>query len=452
MRNNTKSFNSKLVFLLLGVWAFFSTLSASNTLALNEAENMILQKGEIVQRDAIHVESGGTIIEALGKFHAPLNDIIHIITTYEEYSEYMPNVVQVDVIHQDSLGATLNFYLELPLGIEKKYRILISETTLSDSATLIAWESLGWPGLLPSETIKETTGHWLIQETSDSTSIVLYNVFTDLGPIPWGLGWIVDLLSKGSIPDVLEQTKLQAEAYSRSHKQDVKTVSERVLFVVTSNDQLGTTGEKTGYYFSEVTHPYFQIVEAGFEVDIASPKGGLAPMDPRSLKLKDRLNRRFYENPAHMSKLEKTLLLENIVSSDYSAILFVGGHGGMWDFPQNEFIGKLTANIYENGGITAAVCHGPAALVDIKLSDDSYLIAGKALTSFTNAEEDVKNLTKEMPFLLESKLIERGALFTKAGVWQEKVVVSDRLITGQNPASAEAVGKAIVELLKSQHE
>jgi len=442
--------NSRIFHWLLGFLTVISTLLAVEIPSMDDPERQLLREGEIILKNLNIDKDGPTNLEAIALFNTSRDHVFRTITDFEEYPNFMPNVVQVDVIHQDSLGSTLNFYLELPLGIEKKYRIHISETTLSDSATLIAWTSLDWPGLLPSETIKGTKGHWLIQETSDTTAIVFYNVFTDPGPVPWGFGWIVNFLSKGSAPEVLEQTRLQAEAYAQAHKQEPKIASERVLFVVTSNDRLGTTGRETGYYFSEVTHPYFQIIDAGFEVDIASPKGGLAPMDPRSLKLKDLLNRRFIENPIHMSKLEQTLLLDNIVSNDYSAILFVGGHGGMWDFPQNEIIGELTANIYENGGIAAAVCHGPAALVDIKLSDDSYLVAGKALTSFTNAEEDVKNLTDEMPFLLESKLIERGAIFTKAGIWQEKVVVSDRLITGQNPASAEAVGKAIVTLLKSQ--
>lgn len=185
--------------------------------------------------------------------------------------------------------------------------------------------------------------------------------------------------------------------------------TKKVLLLVTSHNQLGDTGEKTGYYLSEVTHPYFRLSDAGFIVDIASPMGGKAPMDESSHDLKDSDNKRFLDNPKLVAKLDHTIALKDIKPIEYSAILFAGGHGTMWDFPANKLINKIASAIYENGGVVSAICHGPAALVNIKLSNNKYLIEGKSVTAFTNDEEKAVQLTKVMPFLLETKLIERGA-------------------------------------------
>ncbi len=431
------------IFLMISILGVQAPLYPADQIVLSSLESQLLAQDEVIIRDLSLPGQKVKTFEAVTIIQASRQQIVDVILDFESYPDFMPNVNQVDEVGKDSDGVHLNITLGLPLGISKKYRIALTEAGQNEQFSKIAWHSLEWPGLKPSETIKETNGYWLVQEKSDTSAVVLYHVRTDPGPVPWGFGWVVDLLTQNNLPDILLQTGIQAKA------RPIHSKTKRVLFVVTSNNQMGPNGKETGYYFSEVTHPYFQIIDAGFEVDIASPKGGHAPMEERSLKLKDSVNQRFYENPSHMAKLEHTLLLEDIQSDDYSAILFVGGHGGMWDFPANEEINRLAAGIYEKGGVTAAVCHGPAALVDVKLSDDSYLVAGKTLTAFTNAEEEVKNLSDVMPFLLESKLIERGALFTKASVWQEKVVVSDRLVTGQNPASAEAVGQAIVQLLKT---
>lgn len=226
--------------------------------------------------------------------------------------------------------------------------------------------------------------------------------------------------------------------------------TQKVLLVVTSNNQLGDTGKNTGYYLSEVTHPYFRLTDAGFSVDIASPKGGKAPMDERSHNLNDSDNKRFLENPTLVAKLDHTVSLKNINPNEYSAILFAGGHGTMWDFPDNKIINKIASTIYEKGGVVSAVCHGPAALINIKLSNRKYLVDGKSVTAFTNDEEDAAQLTNAMPFLLETKLIERGAIFKKADLWQKNVVISERLVTGQNPASARGVGEAIVNILNDK--
>lgn len=224
--------------------------------------------------------------------------------------------------------------------------------------------------------------------------------------------------------------------------------SSKVLLVVTNHGELGDTGVKTGYYLPEVTHPYYELVNAGYEVDFASPKGGVAPMDPKSKDLTDPENKAFYSNKKVFSKLQNTLALKDIKASDYKAIVFAGGHGTMWDFANSSDLNRVTSEIYENGGIVSAVCHGPAALVNVKLSNGKYLVSGKKLTAFTNEEEEAVKLTEVMPFLLETELAKKGAEFLEKDNWKENVVVDGRLITGQNPASAKKLGKEIVRLLK----
>ena len=142
----------------------------------------------------------------------------------------------------------------------------------------------------------------------------------------------------------------------------------KVLIVVTSHALLGTTGQPTGYYLPEVSHPYFELLNNGIEVDIASPQGGEAPVDESSLDLQDTHNKDMWENPQHRQKLKNTLAVKDVDASQYDGILFAGGHGTMWDFRGNADLQDLIRKIYENDGVVAAVCHGPAALVDVKLS------------------------------------------------------------------------------------
>lgn len=211
---------------------------------------------------------------------------------------------------------------------------------------------------------------------------------------------------------------------------------------------MGETGKTTGYYLSEVSHPIEQLEKFGITNDIASPKGGLAPMDPGSRNLKDSINKNFLERVDLVEKIENTLRPEDINPNDYQGILFAGGHGTMWDFLEHERLAFIAAKIYESGGVVSAVCHGPAALVNIKLNDGQFLINNKKVTGFSNAEETAANLTSVMPFLLESKMKERGAIYSKADLWQEHVVVDERLVTGQNPASAAEVGLQVVKKIK----
>ncbi len=224
----------------------------------------------------------------------------------------------------------------------------------------------------------------------------------------------------------------------------------KVLIVLTSHSQLGNTGRPTGYYLSEATHPYYKLVAAGYEVDFASPEGGKAPMDPASRDINDAENERFLGDPGLSRKIENTLTPTQVNAEEYAAIIYAGGHGAMWDFPKNEVLAKLAAGIYEKGGVVAAVCHGPAALLGIRLSNGRPMIEGKELTSFTNDEESAAGLTSEMPFALETELAAKGATFRKVANWARNVIVSDRLVTGQNPASAAGVGEAVAALLKEK--
>lgn len=220
---------------------------------------------------------------------------------------------------------------------------------------------------------------------------------------------------------------------------------QKILIALTSHSQLGNTGRKTGFYLPEAAHPYDVFTRAGYEVDFVSPAGGEPPVD--GVNLDDPLQKAFWEDPAVRVKLRTTLRPEDVNPADYAAIFYAGGHGAMWDFPTNERLAQIAATIYENAGVVAAVCHGPAALVNIKLSTGAYLVDGKTVSSFTNEEEAAVGLTEVVPFLLESQLRERGAQITKAPNFQAHTVVSERLVTGQNPASATLVAEHVLAAL-----
>jgi len=238
--------------------------------------------------------------------------------------------------------------------------------------------------------------------------------------------------------------------YNIASSQTNKTafMSKKILFVVTSHDQKGGTGQPTGFYLGEVSHPWDILHEAGYEIDFVSPKGGKAPVD--GFNLDDPINKKFWNDPQYHKKIENTLKPSEVKPEAYAAIFYAGGHGAMWDFADNAELAAIAARIYENNGIVGAVCHGPAGLVNIRLNNGSYLVSGKKINAFTNEEETEVKLDKVVPFLLESKLIERGARFEKSGLWQPHVTVDQRVVTGQNPQSAKGVGEAILTELKQQ--
>ncbi len=225
------------------------------------------------------------------------------------------------------------------------------------------------------------------------------------------------------------------------------TTTKRILIVVTSNDRFGDAGPKTGYYLPEVSHPFARFKKAGHEVDFMSPKGGKAPMDPGSADRADAENLALLSDASVMSKLANTLTPNDVEAADYDAVFFAGGMGTMWDFAQDERLGALAASFYENGKVVAAVCHGPAALLSARRSDGRPLVDGHAVAGFSNAEESAAGHDGKIPYYLETALRERGARYESAGKWQAKVVVSERLVTGQNPASAAGVADAVVSML-----
>ena len=221
-----------------------------------------------------------------------------------------------------------------------------------------------------------------------------------------------------------------------------------ILLVVTTHGRLGNQDQPTGFWLSEVSRAWAPFVDAGYSVTFASPGGGAAPVEPRSLKLDDPKSKRMWEDRKTMEEIGDTTPLEKVDPAKYDAIYLAGGHGAMWDFPESDALQKVTEAIYENGGVVAAVCHGPAGLVDVKTSSGTYLIKGRNMAAFTNSEEKATGLTDVVPFLLQSKLEERGAKVKTAPDYAENVVKDGRLITGQNPASAAGVAEETLKALK----
>ncbi len=219
----------------------------------------------------------------------------------------------------------------------------------------------------------------------------------------------------------------------------------KILVVVTSHAQLGSTGKPTGAYLSEITHVYHRLVRAAVDIDFVSPAGGEVPLD--GVDRGDADNAAFLDDATVLARLHASLRPEQVDPTRYRGIFFAGGHGTMWDLPDNAALASITAQIYESGGVVAAVCHGPSGLVNVRLSSGEYLVAGKDLAAFTDAEERAVGLTEVVPFLLASTLVARGARHRAAPNFAANVVVSERLITGQNPASARGVGDAIVAAL-----
>jgi putative intracellular protease/amidase len=221
-------------------------------------------------------------------------------------------------------------------------------------------------------------------------------------------------------------------------------MTNRILIATTSHTQKGDTGQPTGAYLPEIAHPYDVFARAGYRVELASVEGGAIPLD--GVADADEASRAFLAR--HRDDLAHSLPAARVDSAAYDAIFFAGGHGAMWDLPDDAAFQRVAREIYERGGIVSAVCHGPAALVNLKLTNGEHLVAGKAVSAFTNEEERAVKLDTVVPFLLADRLRERGARHEAAPPWQKKVVVSERLVTGQNPASSAGVAEAVVAALQ----
>lgn len=225
-------------------------------------------------------------------------------------------------------------------------------------------------------------------------------------------------------------------------------MNKPVLFVMTSHGTKGRTGgEPTGFYLSEVTHPLAVLDAAGIPVAFASVQGGEPPVD--GLDLQDPVNARYWQDETFRTALRTTTKLADIDPAAYAAIFFPGGHGAMWDLPDSDAVQQQTRAIWEQGGAVAAVCHGPAALVNVKLGNGKFLVAGRQVAAFTDEEERAVGLQDVVPFLLSSTLARRGAAMQPGADWSSQVAVDGRLVTGQNPQSATAVGEALRDLLRA---
>ena len=225
----------------------------------------------------------------------------------------------------------------------------------------------------------------------------------------------------------------------------------KILIVLTSHDRLGETGKKTGFWLEEFAAPYYTFRDAGASVTVASPKGGQPPLDPKSdlPENQTELTKRFRKDNAAQAQLANTVKLADVRAEDYDAIFYPGGHGPMWDMPDNATSIALIEAFVKADKPVGAVCHAPAALVNVRGKDGEYLVKGKHVSGFTNAEEKAVGLTTVVPFLLEDRLKERGGIFSKAASWAPYVQVDGKLVTGQNPASSGPGAKELLKLLRS---
>ena len=220
-----------------------------------------------------------------------------------------------------------------------------------------------------------------------------------------------------------------------------------VLFILTSHDKKGETDQPTGFYLAEAAHPWAILSDAGINVEFASIAGGQAPIDGLDLLETDPVCQRFMEDPEVKRSLLNTADVGVFEPEKFDAVLYVGGHGTMWDFPDDKAQRALAERVWQNGGLLAAVCHGPAGLVNLRDESGDYIVSGRKLAAFTDEEEQAVGLADVVPFLLASRLCERGALHQPAENWAAQVVTDGRLITGQNPASAVGVGQALRDAL-----
>jgi putative intracellular protease/amidase len=229
-----------------------------------------------------------------------------------------------------------------------------------------------------------------------------------------------------------------------------KVMTKRVLIVATSHTTLGATGKPTGVWAEELVVPYYQLVDAGASVEIASPQGGPIAFDPGSIKpagQNDALIERFLADRAAQAQAKATHVVASVDITGFDAVFFPGGHGTMWDLPLDAGVTRIVEAAFAAGTLIATVCHGAAGLVSALGSDGRSIVAGKRVNSFTDAEEDAVGLTSVVPFRLESRLRELGAVFESAPNWQPFAVRDGQLITGQNPQSSKLVAGHVVEAL-----
>jgi putative intracellular protease/amidase len=219
-----------------------------------------------------------------------------------------------------------------------------------------------------------------------------------------------------------------------------------ILMVLTSHDQLGNTGRKTGFWLEELAAPYYAFTDAGAKVTLASPKGGQPPIDPKSELPENQTSaqQRFKQDEEAQRVLAQTVRLADVRAEDYDTVFYPGGHGPMWDLADDPTSIALIESFYDSGKPVAAVCHAPAVLHRVRYQGES-IVKGKRVTGFANTEEEAVQLTNVVPFLVEDELRRLGGRYEKGRDWQSFVVVDGRLITGQNPASSLDGARALLE-------
>ncbi|NTE05198.1 type 1 glutamine amidotransferase domain-containing protein [Agrobacterium tumefaciens] len=225
-------------------------------------------------------------------------------------------------------------------------------------------------------------------------------------------------------------------------------MSKKVLFVLTSHDELGNTGKKTGFWSEELAAPYYALADKDIEIVLASTKGGQPPIDPKSEEPSFQTDntKRMDNDTVLLDKLKNTIPLDEVKMDDYDAVFYPGGHGPLWDLAESTTSQKLIVDFYTANKPVAFVCHAPGVLKDVKVNGE-YLVKGKKVTGFTNTEEEGVQLTNVVPFLVEDMLIKNGGIYSKIDDWNPYAVVDGLLITGQNPASSEKVAEELLKMI-----
>jgi putative intracellular protease/amidase len=269
-----------------------------------------------------------------------------------------------------------------------------------------------------------------------------------------GLEFVLERREIIAAPEIDEQVRVVLDGSRRifSHTKGcpIRSRNMKILIVLTSHDQLGNTGRKTGFWLEELAAPYYVFKEAGVEITLASPKGGRPPLDPKSNEPETRsaLTRRFEKDAAAEAQLDKTVRLESVRQEDFDTVFYPGGHGPMWDLADDRHSVKLIEAFLGAGKPIAVVCHSTGALRHVKTPDGKLLVQGKEVTGFTNGEEEAVGLTTIVPFLVEDEMLRLGATFSKKANWEVHVVTDGVLVTGQNPHSSGPAAKALLAKLK----
>lgn len=223
----------------------------------------------------------------------------------------------------------------------------------------------------------------------------------------------------------------------------------KILMVLTSHDELGNTGKKTGFWLEEFAAPYYTFLDAGADITVASPAGGKPPLDPKSdlPEFQTPYTERFKADPEAQQVLASTVMLETVREADFDTVFYPGGHGPLWDLAESDTSIALIENFASAGKPVGLVCHAPGVLKNVKAGDGDPFVKGRTVTGFTNGEEAGVELTDVVPFLIEDTFIAQGADYRKGADWKPFVVQDGKLVTGQNPANSEDVAKALIAML-----